>query len=70
MLRNIDKEHKGYSYASQWFDFCRHALKNLGEMLTLDEVITEDEATQVGTWVGCSHVADEPRSSSRQCKRT
>lgn len=68
MLHNIDKEHKGYSYASQWFDFCCNALENLGEMLTLDDVMIEDEATQAGTGVGCSHAVDEPRSSSRQCK--
>jgi len=37
-------------------------------MLTLDDVMIEDEATQAGTGVGRSHVADEPRSSSRQCK--
>jgi len=37
-------------------------------MLTLDDVMIEDEATQAGTGVGCSHAVDEPRSSSRQCK--
>jgi hypothetical protein len=48
---------------SQWFNVFRNALENVRDILTLDDVVTKDEATQVG--VRCNRAINEPRSSSR-----
>jgi hypothetical protein len=66
ILCNIDEEHKGYTYTSWWFNVYRNALENFEEMLTLDDVVVEDEVTQVGA--RCSRAIDEPRSSNKQRK--
>jgi len=42
---NIDKEHEGYTYAYRWFNVCCNVLENFGDMLTLDDVVLEDEVT-------------------------
>jgi ubiquinone biosynthesis protein Coq4 len=48
---------------SQWFNVFRNELGNVRDILTLDDVVTKNEATQVV--VRCSRDIDEPRSSSR-----
>jgi hypothetical protein len=48
---------------SQWFNVFRNELGNVRDILTLDDVVTKNEATQVV--VRCSRAIDEPRSSSR-----
>ena len=54
VLCNIDKENKGYTYASQWFNIFCTRLETFGERLILDDVVVEDEATQVGVRAGSS----------------
>jgi hypothetical protein len=65
MLCNIDKENKGYTYMSWWFNVCCIRLETLEERLTLDDVVVEDEATQTGVGDGSSHAIDEPESFGR-----
>jgi hypothetical protein len=48
---------------SQWFNVFRNALENVRDILILDDVVTKDEAHQIG--VRCSRAIDEPRSSNR-----
>jgi hypothetical protein len=65
VLCNIDEENKGYTYMSWWFNVCCTRLKTFEERLTLDDVVAEDEATQIGAGDGSSHAIDEPESFSR-----
>jgi hypothetical protein len=51
---------------SRWFN--RNGLDTFIEKLTLDNIMKEDEASQVGVGTGCSHAIDKPRSSNR-CHR-
>ena len=67
MLCNIDEEHGRYTYASRWFNVFYNGLDNFGLRLTLDNVVAEEEVTKAGA--GCSRAIDEPRSSSRRCRR-
>jgi hypothetical protein len=53
---------------SQWLNVCRTKLKIFRERLTLDDVVTKDEATQAGVEVGSSRVTDELESFSRRRK--
>jgi len=62
VLYNIDKEHEVYTYMSWWFNVYCNALDNFKEMLTLDDVVAEDEATQTGA--RCSRAIDELGSST------
>jgi hypothetical protein len=39
------------------------------ERLTIDDVMTEDEATQTGARAGSSHAVDELESSSKRYRR-
>jgi hypothetical protein len=48
VLRNIDEENEGYTYMSRWFNVFCTRLVTFGKRLTLDDVVTEDEATQTG----------------------
>jgi hypothetical protein len=57
VLHNIDKEHEVYTYMSWWFNVYCNTLDNFEEMLTFDDVVAEDEATQAG--VRCSRAIDE-----------
>jgi hypothetical protein len=45
VLSNINEEHTGYIYASQLFNVCCNGLNNFEEVLTLDDIMTEDEVT-------------------------
>jgi hypothetical protein len=67
VLCNIDEEHGRYTYASRWFNVFYNGLDNFGLRLTLDNVVAEEEVTKAGA--GCSRAIDEPRSSSRRCRR-
>jgi len=44
------------------------SLDTIRERLTLDDVMTEDKATQAGSRAGSSRATYEPGSSSRRCK--
>jgi hypothetical protein len=54
---------------SLWFNVWRNALDNFEEKLTLDDVMTEDKASQVRAKVECSRVIDESKSFSKQHRR-
>ena len=41
-------------------------IKTFEERLTINDIVTKNETTQVGVRVGFSHANDESRSSSRQ----
>jgi hypothetical protein len=58
-----DDEHTHY-YASFWFKICHTTLELLGEMLSLYDIVLEDETTQTSK----SHVIDEFGSSTR-CRK-
>jgi hypothetical protein len=62
VLRNIDEENEGYTYMSRWFNVFCTRLVTFGKRLTLDDVVTEDEATQTGVEDGSSCAIDEPKS--------
>jgi hypothetical protein len=51
-------------YESSWFETCRITLDLLGEMLSLNDLILEDQITQPGG----SRVIDEVNPSTR-CRR-
>ena len=65
VLCNIDEENKGYTYMFRWFNVCCIRFETFEERLTLDDVVAEDEATQIGAGDGSSHAIDEPESFSR-----
>jgi len=65
VLCNIDEENKGYTYMSRRFNACCARLETFKERLTLDDVVTEDEATQTRAGDGSSHAIDEPESFGR-----
>ena len=44
------------------------SLDTIRERLTLDDVVTENKATQAGSRAGSSRAIYEPGSSSRRCK--
>ena len=48
MLHNIDEKHKEYTYASWRFNIFRNGLDNFGDRLTIEDVVADDETTQVG----------------------
>ena len=50
---------------SRWFNICCIRLETFEERLTLDDVVTEDEATQTRAGDGSSHAIDEPESFGR-----
>ena len=54
---------------SRWFNVWRNALDNFEEKLTLDDVMTEDKASQVRAKVECNRVIDESKSFSKQNRR-
>jgi len=51
---------------SWWFNVCHTGLETFKERLTFDDVVAEDEATQVGVRAEFSRAIDEPKLSSRQ----
>jgi len=65
MLRNIDEENKGYTFASWWFNIYRNELDTFEEILTLDDTMTGNGATRVEA--GFDHAIDEPEPSSKWC---
>ena len=54
---------------SWWFNVCHTGLETFEERLTFDDVVAEDEATQVGVRAESSHAIVEPKLSSRQRRR-
>jgi len=66
VLCNIDKENEEYTYTSQWFNVYRNGLDTFKENLTLDDAMTEDEATEAKAGARCSRFIDELGSSNRR----
>jgi len=50
---------------SCWINLCHTGLKTFGDKLTLDDILVEDETTQVGVGAGSGRATNEPGSSSR-----
>ena len=44
-LYNIDEESEVHTVSSRWLNVSRTGLETCGERLTLDDIMTEDEAT-------------------------
>jgi hypothetical protein len=66
MLCNIDERNEGYTYASRWFNVCHNGLDIFEEGLTLNDIVTKDEATQVEVGLRCSRAIDKPGSFNRR----
>jgi hypothetical protein len=66
VLCNIDKENEEYTYTSQWFNVYRNGLDTFKENLTLDDAMTEDEATKAKAGVRWSRLIDKLGSSNKQ----
>ena len=52
---NFDEENEGYIYMFSWFIIYHNPPANFRETLTLDDIMAENEATQIKN----SHVIDE-----------
>jgi hypothetical protein len=66
VLLNIDKENKGYTCVSQWFNVCLAGFDTFRKRLTLDDVVVEDEVNQAGVGAEFNCAIDEHRLSSRR----
>jgi hypothetical protein len=66
MWCSLDNDNRLTRYsASSWFETRRTTLDLLGETLSFDEVVSEDETTQTGG----SRVIDEVSHSTRRRRR-
>jgi hypothetical protein len=59
VLSNINEEHEGCTYVSQWFNVCCNRLNNFGEKLTFKDAIAENDASYAGVEARCSRAIDE-----------
>jgi len=64
-LNDDDDDGLACYYVSSWFETCRTTLDLLGETLSLDDVVSNDETTHIGE----SRVIDEADLSSCRRKR-
>ena len=63
-LHSIDEESEVHTIESKWLNFNRTGLEIIRERLILDDVVTENEATQTEIKAGFSHANNELGSSS------
>ena len=65
-LHNIDEESEVHNVAFWWLNVYRTGLEIFGKKLTLYDDMKGDNVTQARARF--SHVANESRSSNRQCR--
>jgi hypothetical protein len=63
-FHSIDEESEVHTIEFKWLDFCCTGLETFRERLILNDVVTENEATQTGVRAGSGRATNELISSS------